>query len=44
MAKIKGANAPHVSRTILTLVNEERKIMEGEMVRPQVLGSLFYSV
>ncbi|XP_061054212.1 thioredoxin domain-containing protein 3 [Eubalaena glacialis] len=35
VAKIKGANAPLVSQKIITLINEERKIAAGEMVRPQ---------
>ncbi|XP_007455399.1 PREDICTED: thioredoxin domain-containing protein 3 [Lipotes vexillifer] len=35
VAEIKGANAPLVSQKIITLINEERKIAAGEMVRPQ---------
>uniref|UniRef100_A0A8C3X617 Thioredoxin domain-containing protein 3 n=1 Tax=Catagonus wagneri TaxID=51154 RepID=A0A8C3X617_9CETA len=35
IAKIKGANAPLVNQKIITLINEERKIAAGEMVRPQ---------
>ncbi|XP_026979747.1 thioredoxin domain-containing protein 3, partial [Sagmatias obliquidens] len=35
VAKIKGANAPLVSQKIITLINEEKKIAAGEMVRPQ---------
>ncbi|EPY80797.1 thioredoxin domain-containing protein 3 [Camelus ferus] len=35
VAKIKGANAPLVNQKIITLINEERKIAAGEMVRPQ---------
>ncbi|XP_040116797.1 thioredoxin domain-containing protein 3 [Oryx dammah] len=35
IAKIQGANAPLVNQKIITLVNEERKIAAGEMVRPQ---------
>ncbi|XP_052494350.1 thioredoxin domain-containing protein 3 [Budorcas taxicolor] len=35
VAKIQGANAPLVNQKIITLVNEERKIAAGEMVRPQ---------
>ncbi|XP_020033534.2 thioredoxin domain-containing protein 3 [Castor canadensis] len=33
--KIQGANAPLVNKKVISLVKEERKIMEGEMVRPQ---------
>ncbi|KAM9698548.1 thioredoxin domain-containing protein 3-like isoform 2-T2 [Dama dama] len=35
VAKIQGANAPLVNQKIITLVDEERKIAAGEMVRPQ---------
>ncbi|XP_049570655.1 thioredoxin domain-containing protein 3 [Orcinus orca] len=35
VAKIEGANAPLVSQKIITLINEEKKIAAGEMVRPQ---------
>uniref|UniRef100_A0A2K6FZY9 NME/NM23 family member 8 n=1 Tax=Propithecus coquereli TaxID=379532 RepID=A0A2K6FZY9_PROCO len=35
IAKIEGANAPLVNKTVITLINEERKIAAGEMVRPQ---------
>uniref|UniRef100_A0A4W2F5E5 Thioredoxin domain-containing protein 3 n=1 Tax=Bos indicus x Bos taurus TaxID=30522 RepID=A0A4W2F5E5_BOBOX len=35
VAKIQGANAPLVNQKIIALVNEERKIAAGEMVRPQ---------
>uniref|UniRef100_A0A4X1URH2 Thioredoxin domain-containing protein 3 n=1 Tax=Sus scrofa TaxID=9823 RepID=A0A4X1URH2_PIG len=35
IAKIKGANAPLVNQKVITLINEERKIAAGEMVRPQ---------
>ncbi|KAB0341891.1 hypothetical protein FD754_018817 [Muntiacus muntjak] len=35
VAKIHGANAPLVNQKIITLVDEERKIAAGEMVRPQ---------
>ncbi|XP_011375022.1 thioredoxin domain-containing protein 3 [Pteropus vampyrus] len=35
VAKINGANAPLVNKKIVDLVNEERKIAAGEMVRPQ---------
>lgn len=37
VAKINGANAPLVNKKIVDLVNEERKIAAGEMVRPQVV-------
>ncbi|XP_045420277.1 thioredoxin domain-containing protein 3 [Lemur catta] len=35
IAKIQGANAPLVNKTVITLINEEKKIAAGEMVRPQ---------
>ncbi|XP_019486598.1 PREDICTED: thioredoxin domain-containing protein 3 [Hipposideros armiger] len=35
IAKINGANAPLVNKKIINLINEERKIAAGEMVRPQ---------
>ncbi|XP_064431656.1 thioredoxin domain-containing protein 3 [Mirounga angustirostris] len=35
IAKINGANAPLVNQKIINLVNEEKKIAAGEMVRPQ---------
>ncbi|EFB24731.1 hypothetical protein PANDA_001519, partial [Ailuropoda melanoleuca] len=35
IAQINGANAPLVNQKIINLVNEERKIAAGEMVRPQ---------
>ncbi|XP_019565816.2 thioredoxin domain-containing protein 3 [Rhinolophus sinicus] len=35
IAKINGANAPLVSKKIINLINEERKIAAGELVRPQ---------
>ncbi|XP_032943839.1 thioredoxin domain-containing protein 3 [Rhinolophus ferrumequinum] len=35
IAKINGANAPLVSKKIIKLINEERKIAAGELVRPQ---------
>nr|KAF6338318.1 NME/NM23 family member 8 [Pipistrellus kuhlii] len=35
ISKIEGANAPLVNHTIINLVNEERKIVAGEMDRPQ---------
>ncbi|XP_016054623.1 PREDICTED: thioredoxin domain-containing protein 3 [Miniopterus natalensis] len=35
VAKIEGANAPLVSKKIISLINEEKKIAAGEMVRPQ---------
>ncbi|CAK6434643.1 unnamed protein product [Pipistrellus nathusii] len=35
ISKIEGANAPLVNQTIINLVNEERKIVAGEMDRPQ---------
>ncbi|XP_034877267.1 thioredoxin domain-containing protein 3 [Mirounga leonina] len=36
IAKINGANAPLVNQKIINLVNEEKKIAAGEMVRPQL--------
>ncbi|XP_045683218.1 thioredoxin domain-containing protein 3 [Phyllostomus hastatus] len=35
IAKIEGANAPLVNKKIISLINEERKIAAGKMVRPQ---------
>ncbi|XP_062970772.1 thioredoxin domain-containing protein 3 [Cynocephalus volans] len=35
IAKIQGANAPLVNKKVISLVNEEKKIAAGEMVRPQ---------
>ncbi|XP_049497277.1 thioredoxin domain-containing protein 3 isoform X1 [Panthera uncia] len=35
IAKIIGANAPLVNQKIINLIDEERKIEAGEMVRPQ---------
>nr|XP_051708862.1 thioredoxin domain-containing protein 3 isoform X3 [Oryctolagus cuniculus] len=35
IAKIQGANAPLVSKKIINLINDERKIAAGEMARPQ---------
>ncbi|XP_073754740.1 thioredoxin domain-containing protein 3 isoform X2 [Callorhinus ursinus] len=35
IAKINGANAPLVNQKIINLVNEEKKIAAGELVRPQ---------
>ncbi|XP_004439395.1 PREDICTED: thioredoxin domain-containing protein 3 [Ceratotherium simum simum] len=35
VAMIKGANVPLVNQKIINLINEERKIAAGEMVRPQ---------
>ncbi|XP_040820600.1 thioredoxin domain-containing protein 3 [Ochotona curzoniae] len=35
IAKIQGANAPLVSKKIINLINDERKIAAGEMPRPQ---------
>lgn len=37
IAKINGANAPLVNKKIIDLINEEKKIAAGEMVRPQVV-------
>uniref|UniRef100_A0A8D1WQE9 Thioredoxin domain-containing protein n=1 Tax=Sus scrofa TaxID=9823 RepID=A0A8D1WQE9_PIG len=41
IAKIKGANAPLVNQKVITLINEERKIAAGEMVRPQIINTQF---
>ncbi|XP_058534011.1 thioredoxin domain-containing protein 3 isoform X2 [Ochotona princeps] len=38
IAKIQGANAPLVSKKIINLINDERKIAAGEMPRPQYHG------
>uniref|UniRef100_A0A8C6HJN2 Thioredoxin domain-containing protein 3 n=1 Tax=Mus spicilegus TaxID=10103 RepID=A0A8C6HJN2_MUSSI len=35
IAKIQGANAPLINRKVITLIDEERKIVAGEMDRPQ---------
>nr|KAF6319891.1 NME/NM23 family member 8 [Myotis myotis] len=35
VAKIEGANAPLVNKTVINLVNDEKKIAAGEIVRPQ---------
>ncbi|KAF6086450.1 NME/NM23 family member 8 [Phyllostomus discolor] len=35
IAKIEGANAPLVNKKIISLINEERNIAAGKMVRPQ---------
>ncbi|XP_014386587.1 PREDICTED: thioredoxin domain-containing protein 3 [Myotis brandtii] len=35
VSKIEGANAPLVNKTIINLVNDEKKIAAGEIVRPQ---------
>ncbi|XP_008051091.1 thioredoxin domain-containing protein 3 [Carlito syrichta] len=35
IAMIQGANAPLVNKTVIELINEEKKIAAGEMVRPQ---------
>ncbi|KAM6156440.1 thioredoxin domain-containing protein 3 [Erethizon dorsatum] len=35
IAKIQGANAPLVSKKIITLIHEEKKIAAGEMLRPE---------
>nr|KAF6469991.1 NME/NM23 family member 8 [Molossus molossus] len=37
VTKIEGANAPLVNQKIINLINEERKIAAGEMVRPQYI-------
>lgn len=37
IAKIHGANAPLVNQKIVNLVEEEKKIAAGEMIRPQVI-------
>uniref|UniRef100_A0A8C0P4A8 Thioredoxin domain-containing protein 3 n=1 Tax=Canis lupus familiaris TaxID=9615 RepID=A0A8C0P4A8_CANLF len=46
IARINGANAPLVNKKITNLINEEKKIAAGEMVRPQTQGTnvldLFY--
>ncbi|XP_077883901.1 thioredoxin domain-containing protein 3 [Ictidomys tridecemlineatus] len=35
IAKIEGANAPLINRKVTNLINEERKIVAGEMERPE---------
>ncbi|XP_032161427.1 thioredoxin domain-containing protein 3 isoform X1 [Mustela erminea] len=41
IAKIHGANAPLVNQKIINLVEEEKKIAAGEMIRPQYHEILF---
>nr|XP_025728488.1 thioredoxin domain-containing protein 3-like [Callorhinus ursinus]XP_025728496.1 thioredoxin domain-containing protein 3-like [Callorhinus ursinus] len=41
IAKINGANAPLVNQKIINLVNEEKKIAAGELVRPQIIKAGF---
>ncbi|XP_077614434.1 thioredoxin domain-containing protein 3 isoform X1 [Crocuta crocuta] len=41
IAKVNGANAPLVNQKIIDLINEERRIEAGEMVRPQYHEILF---
>ncbi|VTJ61100.1 Hypothetical predicted protein, partial [Marmota monax] len=35
IAKIEGANAPLINRKVTNFINEERKIIAGEMERPE---------
>ncbi|XP_021083873.1 thioredoxin domain-containing protein 3 isoform X2 [Mesocricetus auratus] len=35
VAKIQGANAPLINKKVTNLIEEERKIVAGEMIRPQ---------
>ncbi|XP_069854710.1 thioredoxin domain-containing protein 3 isoform X1 [Dipodomys merriami] len=35
IAKVQGANAPLVNKKVISLINEERKILDGELARPQ---------
>uniref|UniRef100_A0A673U6L1 Thioredoxin domain-containing protein 3 n=1 Tax=Suricata suricatta TaxID=37032 RepID=A0A673U6L1_SURSU len=41
IAKVNGANAPLVNQKIINLIDEERKIEAGEMVRPQYHEIMF---
>ncbi|CAK7307957.1 Thioredoxin domain-containing protein 3 [Vulpes lagopus] len=41
IARINGANAPLVNKKITNLINEEKKIAAGEMVRPQYREIVF---
>ncbi|KAM9216292.1 thioredoxin domain-containing protein 3 [Dugong dugon] len=41
ISKVKGANAPLVNEKVIQLINEERKIATGEMVRPQYHEIMF---
>ncbi|XP_028645110.1 thioredoxin domain-containing protein 3 [Grammomys surdaster] len=35
VAKIQGANAPLINRKVISLIDEERKVVAGELTRPQ---------
>ncbi|KAL6035692.1 hypothetical protein STEG23_008647, partial [Scotinomys teguina] len=37
IAKIRGANAPLINRKVINLIEEERKVVAGEMARPQYI-------
>ncbi|KAL1784696.1 thioredoxin domain-containing protein 3 [Sigmodon hispidus] len=37
VAKIKGANAPLINKKVINLIEEERKVVAGEMARPQYM-------
>ncbi|XP_076975700.1 thioredoxin domain-containing protein 3 isoform X2 [Tamandua tetradactyla] len=41
ISKVKGANAPLVNQKVISLIEEERKIAAGEMVRPQYHEIIF---
>ncbi|XP_006832328.1 PREDICTED: thioredoxin domain-containing protein 3 [Chrysochloris asiatica] len=41
ISMVKGANAPLVNGKIIQLINEEKKIAAGEMVRPQYTEIIF---
>ncbi|XP_003406951.1 thioredoxin domain-containing protein 3 [Loxodonta africana] len=41
ISKVKGANAPLVNDRVIQLINEEKKIEAGEMVRPQYHEIMF---
>uniref|UniRef100_I3NH08 NME/NM23 family member 8 n=1 Tax=Ictidomys tridecemlineatus TaxID=43179 RepID=I3NH08_ICTTR len=43
IAKIEGANAPLINRKVTNLINEERKIVAGEMERPEKIKFYFFS-
>uniref|UniRef100_A0A8C5JVF7 Thioredoxin domain-containing protein 3 n=1 Tax=Jaculus jaculus TaxID=51337 RepID=A0A8C5JVF7_JACJA len=40
IAKIQGANAPLINKKVISLINEERKVIAGEIARPQVILKL----
>ncbi|KAM6202344.1 thioredoxin domain-containing protein 3 [Rhynchocyon petersi] len=41
ISMVKGANAPLVNAKVIELINEEKKVLAGEMVRPEVTEAGF---